>query len=60
MVTFVTAQSEQVTSVVEVVQLVMAVSTKLQRVLKCTVVAATFRAGTTSGFGVIGILVMVQ
>jgi hypothetical protein len=60
METFVTAQSGQVISVVEVVQLVMAVSTKLQQVLKSTVVAATFRAVTTLGFGVIGLLVMVQ
>jgi hypothetical protein len=60
METFVTAQSGQITSVVEIVQLVMAVSTKLQQVLKSTAVAATFRAGTTLGFGVIGLLVMVQ
>jgi hypothetical protein len=60
METFVIAQFGQMTSVVEVVQLVMPVSTKLQQVLKSTVVAATFRAGTTSGFGVIGLLVMVQ
>jgi hypothetical protein len=60
METFVTAQFGQVASVVEVVQLVMAGGTKLQQVLKSTVVAAAFRAGTTLGFGVIGSLVMVQ
>jgi hypothetical protein len=57
---FVTVQSGQVTSVVDVVQLGIAVSTKLQQVLKGTVAVATFRAVTTSGFGVIGVLVMVQ
>ena len=42
METFVMAQLGQVISVVGVVQLVTAVSTKLQQVLKGTVVAATF------------------
>ncbi len=59
METFVTVQSGQVISVVGVVQLGMVVSTKLQQVLKSTVVAATFKAVTTLGFGVIGSM-MVQ
>jgi hypothetical protein len=58
--TFVMVLSGGVTSVVEDVKLVTAVSTKLLQVLNSTVAAAIFRAVITLGFGVIGLLVMVQ
>ena len=58
--TFVMVLSGGVTSVVEVVKLVTAVSTKLLQVLNSTVAAAIFRAVNTLGFGVIGMVVMVQ
>jgi hypothetical protein len=58
--TFVMVLSGGVTSVVEDVKLVTAVSTKLLQVLNSTVAGAIFRAVTTLGFGVIGLLVMVQ
>jgi hypothetical protein len=54
------ALSGGVTSVVEDVKLVTAVSTKLLQVLNSTVAAAIFRAVITLGFGVIGLLAMVQ
>jgi hypothetical protein len=53
-------QFGQVTNVVGIVRLVTAVSSKLQQVLKSTVAAAMFRVVTTLGFGVIGVVVMVQ
>lgn len=57
---FVMAMFGRVTSAVEVVQLCTVVSTRLPQVLNSTVVAATFRAVPTLGFGVIGLPVMVQ
>ena len=55
------AQSGQVIiiSVLEAAKLVMAVSIRLQQALSNTVVAATFKAVTTLGSGVIGVVAMV-
>jgi hypothetical protein len=58
--TFVMVLSGGVTSVVEDVKLVTVVSTKLLQVLNSTVAAAMFRAVITLGFGVIGMVAMVQ
>ena len=60
METFVTVRSGQATSVLEVAQFLMVVSTKLQRVLNSTVAAVTYRIVATLVFGVIGIVVTVQ
>ncbi len=46
-------QSGRVTSVVEVVQLFTAVSTKLQQVLHSTIAAVIYRTVATLGFGAI-------
>ena len=53
-------QCGQVINAVEVVELVTVEGTEAQQVLNSTVVAATFRAEITLGFGVIGIMAMVQ
>ena len=54
------AQSGQVSNAKGTVQLFTAVGTKLQLALKSTVAAVIYRTVATLGFGVIGILVMVQ
>ena len=54
------AKCGQVTNVVEVVRLYTTVSTSLLQVLSNTVAAATFRIAASLGFGVIGVLGMVQ
>jgi hypothetical protein len=46
------AKSGQVVSVLEVVQQLTAVSTKLQQVLNSTIAAAIYRIVATLGFGV--------
>ena len=60
METFVTEQFGETTSVVEVVQSVTAVSTRPQKVLSSTAAAVTYRTVASSGFGVTGVLEMVQ
>ena len=52
--------SGQMISVLEVVQLFTAVSTKLQQVLNSTVAAVIYRTVATLGFGVNGIMKVVQ
>lgn len=54
------AKFGQMTNVLEVVRLCTTVSTSLPQVLNSTVVAATFRIAASLGFGVIGVLGMVQ
>ena len=53
-------QCGQVINAVEVVELVTVEGTEAQQVLNSTVVAATFRAEATLGFGVIGIVAMAR
>ena len=60
METFVTVRSGQATSVLEIAQFRMVVSTRLQQVLNSTVAAVTYRIVATLVFGVIGVVVTVQ
>jgi hypothetical protein len=61
METFVTEQFGEATSVTEAVQSVTAVSTRQRKVLSRAVAAVPiYRAVTSLGFGVTGVLEMVQ